>query len=335
MQGLTNSLTPGRLGLQSKRGITVRLLSLFPKNLYDTKMSPGRTMYLNYTGSQPGNSLVWSGIGWSNYDKTKSINHNLVSLEAAGEFDAIVVYKGEGISGLRDCPRTKVLILNEANNDKLVEEELASSRAGIVVFHHHGDFANWKWNLSRRGIVPYNWCHGCPVTPEVAWGDRETSVILSGCTAKSVYPLRHNALLAIQEGRLDARLLEHPGYRVAGRERITSQYVEYLEILSRSKVSICCSSIYKYPLAKMFESAMAGCVVATDLPDCPLFEKYLWPHCIRLDSQWEPERIAGEISLYTDDELRERGSALREAAVKHFSYKNWSDCLTSAVMDNC
>ena len=188
--------------------------------------------------------------------------------------------------------------------------------------------------MSRRKIAAHYWSHGCPLTPETKWEDRKNASILTGCTAKSIYPIRHNSLLSIQEGYLDATVYGHPGYRLVGRAMILNQYALYLKALSNSKISICCSSIYKYPLAKMFESAMCGCVVATDLPNCPIFEELLWPHCIRLDSRWSPERIAGELSLYTDDELRERGSALREAAIKHFSYKSWSDCLTSAVMDN-
>lgn len=312
----------------------MRLLSLFPKSLYDTKMSPGRTMYLNYTGSLPGNSLVWSGVGWKNYDAAKSIDDNLRVLEADGEFDAIIVYKGKDIIGLDVCEKNLVIIFNEAHNENFFNQEMEDSQADIVVFHHHGDYDQWKWELEKRCRVSYNWSHACPEVPNVEWEDRGIDVILTGCTAKSVYPIRHNAMLAIQEGHMHGLVLDHPGYRLPGRWEITQQYVDYLEVLSNSKVSICCSSIYRYPLAKLIESAMCGCVVATDLPNCPMFEEFLWPHCIRLDNQWSPERIAGEISLYTDEELRERGSLLREAAIKHFSYKSWSDCLTSAVMEN-
>ena len=312
----------------------MRLLSLFPKSLYDSKMSAGRTMYLNYVGSLPGNSVVWSGQGWSNYDELRTVGDNLKRLEADGKFDAIVVYKGDSLKGLDKCGRAVVIIFNEAHDDSFVEKELRDSRATIVVFHHQSDYDHWKWNLARRGIAARVWCHGAPVTPEVPWSERDKGVILTGCTAKNVYPIRHNALLAIHEGYLDAFHLPHPGYRLQGRAAIASQYLSYLNTLSHSKVSICCSSIYKYPLAKMFESAMCGCVVATDLPNCPEFEEYLWPHCIRLDKSWSPERIAGEISLYTDEELRDRGKALREIAIERFSYKTWSDCLTSAVMEN-
>jgi hypothetical protein len=312
----------------------MRILSLFPKKLYDTKMSAGRTMYLNYTGSQPGNSIVWSGNGWANYESDQSVSDNLKRLEVDGEFDALIVYKGGDLKGLKGCNRKVVIIFNEAHDDQTVNRELAESQASVAVFHHEGDFLHWKWNLGRRGIKAHNWCHACPELPKVPWDEREDTPILSGCTAKAIYPIRHNTLLAIQEGHLNGFHLTHPGYRLEGRVKVSFQYACYLKTLAHRKVSICCSSIYKYPLAKLFESAMAGCAVATDKPTCSMFEKRLWPHCIRLDSLWSPERIAGELSLYTDDELRERGSALQEAAIKHFSYKSWSDCLTSAVMDN-
>ncbi len=317
----------------------MKILSLFPKSLYDTKMSPGRTMYLGYVGTMPGNSVVWSGKDWPGYENEASVKENVESLESVhrGKFDAVVIYKGQTLIDAAGCDRRKIVIFNEANDENLVNEEIESSGANTVVFHHRSDYDMWRWSLQRRGIRSCNWCHGSPGTvPSVGWKDRKNSVIVTGCLAGDIYPLRSRAAKAIDEGFFRGGVvLRHPSYRLKNRIEVINQYASYLKTLSLSKVAICCTSIYKYPLAKLFEAAMCGCVVATDLPNCPEFEKHLWPHCIRLDASWEPERIAGEISLYTDEDLRERGEALRKISMERFSYRNWADCLISAINEAC
>lgn len=310
----------------------MRVLSLFPKYLYDSKMSLGRTMYLNYLGSVPGVELVWSGVGWKNWDSTLSTELNIRSLESGGKFDAIIAYKTP--NNCVSSSRSNVfVILNEANDAECFMKDI--SGAGNVVFHHYGDYQHWKYILASKGIKSYNWNHAAPASiPYKPWSERSHQVVISGCTAKQIYPIRNAALKAADEGFFrNPLVLPHPGYRLPNRAVILNQYIRYLKSLSSAKISICCSSVYRYPLAKMFESAACGCVVATDLPNCPKFEELLWPHCIPLAVDMSPEDIAGEISIYTDEELRERSEKLREVASTHFTCSNWADCLISAIKD--
>lgn len=312
----------------------MKILSLFPKSLYDTKMSPGRTAYLNHTGRT--HQVVWSGCGWDNYDASRPVQENIESLESRDgiQFDAVVVYKGDTLIGIEDVRRTRVVIFNEAHDTNSVPREISEAGADIVVFHHYGDYLKWKGELEDQGKRAETWCHASPRMTYTPWRSRIYSTILSGCLSERIYPLRFAASQAVTSGLLsNPHIIGHPGYRLKGRSQIKDQYVEYLRKLSLSKVSICCSSIYKYPLAKMFESAMCGCVLATDLPECPEFERLLWPLCIQLEADMSPSDIAYEINAVSDDELRQRSEETKKVALRNFSYDHWSACLVSAIQN--
>lgn len=310
----------------------MKILSLFPKSLYDTKMSPGRTAYLNHTGRT--HEVVWSGCGWPNYDASKSVQSNIESLENGIKFDAVVVYKGDQLIGIDDVQRTRVIIFNEAHDTNSVPREISEAGADIVVFHHYGDYLKWQGELREQGRQAETWCHASPRMTYTPWHSRIYGATLSGCLSERIYPLRFTASQAITSGLVNSpNIIGHPGYRVKTRKQVTDQYVEYLRKLSLSKVSICCSSIYKYPLAKMFESAMAGCVLATDLPVCPEFEKLLWPLCIQLEADMSPSDVAYEINSVSDSELRDRSEETKKVALKNFSYDHWSACLISAIQN--
>ena len=92
------------------------------------------------------------------------------------------------------------------------------------------------------------------------------------------YPLRRRI---IRDRRLlfQTEYLRHPGYQSKG--CLTPQY---LEQLSRYKISICTSSQYGYTLRKVIESSACGCIVITDLPEddkLPFIDKNL----VRVDPE--------------------------------------------------
>lgn len=306
----------------------MNILSLFPKQLYDTKMSPGRTLYLNHVGLT--NKVVWSGHGWDNWSDRESAVCNVSRIQDSENcrFDAIVMYKQGGVSGLEHVDISKIVIFNEAHDDEMFRRD--SEGADIIVFHHYGDMIRTRPPDNRPVL---SWSHAAPVTVDVPWEERNRHMVYSGCTAESVYPVRTKIRRAVNG--MDVLDIPHPGYRMPNRASVIGQYVSYLKSLSSAKISICCTSIHEYPLAKLIESAMCGCVVATDMPNCPGFEKFLWPHCIQIKREQTEEEIRRVIASYSDDQLREMGAAARDAAKKHFSYDRWSAYLLSAIEEYC
>jgi hypothetical protein len=307
----------------------MNILSLFPKHLYDTKMSPGRTLYLEHVGKL--HNVIWSGDGWPSWHSDLPANENIDWIEEWEEckFDAVIVYKGSDLIAMDKVKTPKFVIFNEAHDQAMLTRELTEANADVAVFHHESDYVEYR---NVIGSTAATWCHAAPVTPEVAWEDRKNYVITTGCTAEKIYPVRCRAARAMASF---SDTLRHPGYRLPDRKAVVIQYASYLRALSNSKISICCSSVYKYPLAKLFESAMCGCVIATDLPACSKFEELLWPHCIQLSDEMTEESMKVHIRSYSDDELREMGRKSREIAMKHFSYDQWADCLITAIRDVC
>jgi hypothetical protein len=307
----------------------MNILSLFPKHLYDTKMSPGRTLYLNHVGKS--HKVVWSGVGWNNWDELVPADFNIRSIESEHEiiFDAIIVYKGNGLIEMQNVDRLKIVIFNEAHDHNAVSRELQSCNADYAVFHHESDLRKWKGSQALAC-----WPHAAPEVPLVPWEERRWMSISSGCTSQKIYPVRVMAAAAAKEAFGDEHYeLQHPGYRLPNRRAVLEQYLSYLKTLSQAKISICCTSIHKYPLAKLIESAMCGCVVVTDKPICSEFEEHLWLHCVQIPKGVTQGYVKDRLLSYDDDELKEMGLAARKAAMEHFSYDHWSDCLISAIED--
>ncbi|NQV85923.1 MAG: hypothetical protein HQ492_02480 [Woeseiaceae bacterium] len=304
----------------------MNILSLFPKAMYDTNMCIDRSIYLNWVGRS--DTVVWSGPGWGNYEDGLSVQDNaeLIGHRLDCEFDVIVFSGKDEYRMPSETKAARVLIYNEAHDVERVMLRTRIFKPDLSLFHHHGDFKQW----GGLGVNPIFHCS--PIPPETEWGDRKVRVILTGSTERSVYPLRNSAEKAISQKMIRGGFTRrHPGYRLRNRAEINAQFIDYLKALSGAKVSICCSSIYKYPLAKMIESAACGCVVATDKPYCDRFEELLWPHCIQLDAGMSSEEIADVINGHSDEELTAMSAASREVAANHYSLDNWAACFLAAT----
>jgi hypothetical protein len=83
--------------------------------------------------------------------------------------------------------------------------------------------------------------------------------VVSGARNKSIYPGRDICIENASDLNLD--IIKHPGYH--NNKCYTN---EFMQEISKYKVSICCSSIYFFALRKIIESVACGCTVITDLP---------------------------------------------------------------------
>lgn len=285
----------------------MNILFLYPKRLWETKMSIGRTLYPQYL-EENGHTVTYSGDGWDNLSECLANQHC---------YDFAWLYSPESHVGHKlKIPR--LVSFNEANDSGKVLSELTNCNATHVLFNHWGDYVRWDGQLDAKAM----WIggHACNPTPNECPFRRH--VLFSGVTSARVYPLREK----YREAFPHATRRMHPGYRLANRQQIEEQYITYRCDLWMAKASLCCSSIHRYPLAKMVESAAMGAVVVTDLPDCPYFETHLWDHCIQVDADWQPEKIREVVMATLEspeqyDTLRQKSLA---AAKLHFSPESWA-----------
>ncbi|MEM2989751.1 MAG: hypothetical protein QXQ02_01045 [Halobacteria archaeon] len=152
----------------------------------------------------------------------------------------------------------KVTILKDAHQRPWYHRRCAEDmgcNAWIVYYHPKIVKHLAKYVRSQHLIRTYHSIDSLKV-PEFTDRGRN-GVILSGAISFH-YPLRTKLFYHLPS---DVFRLRHPGY--------VNNYCytyDFMNMLSRFKVSICTASKYGYALRKIFESVACGCVVVTDLP---------------------------------------------------------------------
>ena len=307
---------------------------IFPKSLYETKMSPGRRMYGDAVDRLEDVKVTVTGPGWDDW-ASDDITKSLPSIEKKhGDVDTIWAYKSDAVSGIDKLGKPVFTVFNEANDEAKTEKDLAATKANHCVFHHYGDHVRWSNELADRGISASLQNHCSPYNPfadEMDWDKKQNDCLLTGAVSLYVYPLRVKYQTGLRSKEINGYAIPHPGYRIGGSQQIRSQYESYMMQLSRARISLCCTSRYKYPLAKLFESAASGCVICTDKPECPIFEQSIWPYCIQIDPDWEVDRIAEEIKSYNENALYDMAFHTLRMAREVFTMEGWARKFTATI----
>jgi hypothetical protein len=279
----------------------LRINYLTPEAMWTRKMSIGRRLYVEHVA------------------RVENVG---VFHEPDFDADVLWCYKTEGF-GVDEFDGPKVIVFNEANDPAKTLSDIAGADATHVIFHHPSDYWEWQADLSQMGITSSTQPHagfiGC--SPD-KWNSRDIKCLMTGVSSAEVYPLRYRYETALRHG-LNGMRLPHPGYRLSDERQLKSQYAHYVSMLRRSKISLCCTSIFNYPLAKLYESAAAGCVIATDKPDCPEFCRKLWPYCIQLRSDMQCDEIVEVVNSYSDDGLRFMAEETFKAWKENFTPSHW------------
>jgi hypothetical protein len=284
-------------------------------------MSPGRVLYGHYVAKHV--DLIWTGPGWENYRDHMTVQDNMDRL---GGIEAIWVYQPCDVRALAICDIPKIMVYNEAYSREKTGMEIVACDPDHVMFHHFSDLTKWAEVLHAINCTSSFHNHASPIIPSRPSEERPIRALLTGVQSPEIYPLRYKLQLACQYIH-GSEIREHPGYRTESGHSTRLQYRDYLGHLKKSMISLCCTSKYKYPLAKLFESIGCGAVPATDKPDCPMFESLIWPHCIQLEDHWAPDQIADYINDQDIGSIRTKQQNLAIVVEDRFTLKRWSDHL--------
>ena len=299
-----------------------------PKKLYESKMSVGRRLYVESL-SHAGCSVRVTGPGWEDWPASNDVRDWLVQHDPL----AIIAYKTENVMGLEHVNCPVACIFNEANDRKKTLDDIEAAKATDVFFHHAGDYALWLSELSRMGIRCHLIHHCAPENPNGnrSYSDRPIDIGLCGVISREIYPIRTSFA---KSGICTVR--PHPGYRITN---VMGQYEDYMDWLSQVKVLICCSSRYKYPLAKIHEGLAAGCTVISDAPLCPFLAgvPYLqWIDRDRANKLCVDSGYARELEpeLLSLAELATNGSGPKRSLKNwenNFTMSHWADNVLNAL----
>jgi hypothetical protein len=125
-------------------------------------------------------------------------------------------------------------------------------------------------------------------------------------------------------------IVRHPGGDL---KNIKGPILEdYARLINRSKISLTCSSKYRYRLSKYVEIPMCGSLMAGDLPneDKDFFKEFM----LVLDDRESNEEIAKKIVEYVEDDEK-RDFLIKKGldASKNYTQENYADRFISAAND--
>src|SRR3990167_2877550 len=303
----------------------MNLLILFPRYLYECKMSIVRRSVIRELLKRPGTHL--SGQGWPDYRLGNTLQENIDRLMP--ECRVVFAYKplgGKDFPALGECRKVRqplILAYNEMWDVAWTTQEIVESGCKLAICHHENDVPKYRHVAGCRfAHIPH-----C-ADPELfsanarPWAERDIDFLLTGVLSPQIYPLRERFANLIRTKKIPGVIHCHPGYRLASLAACDRQAVEYAKLLGRAKVSLCCTSRYRYALAKIVESAMAGCCVVSDEPEQESFSRLVF----RVDSHAPDDSLVE--SLQRALAAGEEASATYRSAAWNFTTSRYVDRFT-------
>jgi glycosyltransferase involved in cell wall biosynthesis len=257
--------------------------------------------------------LYFSGIGWHNYNNKLTVLDNIKKWNI--DFNAVISYKPLEMLEYNQIPQYKCIRYNEMWDSVWTMREILDSGSNLVICHHKND--EESYHKKTVGIIPIGikyigHCSNNNIFKNYTkFEDKDIDVLMIGVISEKVYPIRHRLYKLLFGKSVPDKLskynlyhYKHVGYKIDTAYN-DQQMIEFAKIISRSKICIACTSIYKYRLGKYVEIAMAGTAILGDLPyeDTYSFDKFI----INIENDTD-DNIVDTIDYYLThtDELIEK-----------------------------
>lgn len=242
--------------------------------------------------------MLLTGQGFASWDESATVEENRLRLMP--DCDFVLWYKPlgapkDGVPPLRGIDSLTVPAAMSFNEcwwpGHVAARDVEQTGTRLVILHHHNDrprfTAAWGEPAGSGVVSVYPngvWVASVPHGAEesvfgsaAGWEDRPIDIMLAGTMNADVYPRRWEfrewieaGLFTASSGRpLESLLWLHPGTRLESPAACDDAVLAYARALRRAKVALVCPSAFLYPLAKYPEAAMAGCIVAGDMPEHP------------------------------------------------------------------
>lgn len=334
----------------------MKILVIFPREMWTTILAASRRNDVQALQRNPNVELLMTGQGWSDWDNSQSALENATRIMP--DADCIYTYKLKGNLHLNIPPVIDakglgasflvVQRLQEAwepnkawGPTKRVSDFILSEGVGLVILSHANDRPRLKKAEDagvRVAVIPIG---ADPSVFSVAarpWEERDIDILLTGNIGLEHYPLRYKFAEIINAGNLPGKchIHSHPGSWAESVEDADNKLREFANLLGRSKISLCCSSKHKYPLAKYVESAMAGCRVVGDMPDDPPDEYLQFVHPVNTSwfDRWSNSRLTNQIiKAFEDPEIKAKAEAGRQLVLENMTWDHWAEHFIQAVAD--
>lgn len=330
----------------------LKILVLYPKTLWEKRQSASRRHDIEALQARADVSLKMSGQGWDDWDNAKSalLNARAIMPDA----DVIYTYKLKGNAGLEIPPVIDARGLSEGflvaqrfqecwepnkawGPTKKVSDFILSEGVDLAILSHANDRKRLR-KAEKHGVqvavIPIAAKRSIFAEAARPWEERDIDILLTGNIGSKHYPLRTRYHRLITEGRLSGHchIHERPGSWADNIDDADAKVREFADVLGRAKISLCCSSKYRYPLAKYVESAMAGCCVVGDMPELPPdeYRDFVRP----LKSWWSDRKLVKQIEKYLQaDDIKEFAVHGQQVVLNSLTWEHWTDMFLSAITE--
>lgn len=332
------SITNGK----NKKMIKYNILYVCDAKYLMEKMSRVRFWAIEELGKYNNINLTLIGPGFTNFTFDKTLQENIQDLKI--NFDLIIWYKpldkSYNFNLKHKLPFKTCLRYNEMWDENWTCKEIDETMSDIIICHHYNDYLKYKnilYKNDKSKTFIYNPHHANKNIFKPLNINKDIDILISGVTKKTHYPLKHRLFNLINKykdtklAKYNVYIHKHPGYNNSLNFENTNQ-IHYNELISRSKLCVCCTSKYNYRLGKYVEIPMGGSVIVGDLPYEDIrFGNFI----IEITNEMEDDEIIDIIikALENQDELNKKIKIGIDWA-KNYTTHNYTDNLINEIFNN-
>ena len=274
--------------------------------------------------------MIYTGIGWDNYDNSLSVQANIDNIYEDDQPDVVIAYKPLELVDFCKIRPLKCMRYNEMWDGRWTAGEIIKSGTELVICHHLNDMPNYA-NLHNVKFVNISHCAEQTIYKDYDL-PKTNDVFLTGAISNH-YPFRarlRNIMIRYLQGKVKCKILNHPGGDL---KRAQGSVLEnYAKEINRSKITLTCSSRHKYRLGKYTEIPMSGSLLAADLPDedHEFFKQFM----LVLDPNDSDGEIAQQILDYVHDDDK-RGELIQKGLElnKQYTQEKYAERFLQACND--
>jgi len=241
----------------TQNGENMRFLYLVPKAIFDNKMS--RVRFHMIKALSKISEVKYSGPGWKRY--------NIKEMVSQFKPDMIITYL------IPDSPKNygiKTPVCTICNEMYNIEEALVSInklKPDLLIYHYKNDKPLWNYTKNVK-FVNLPQCAEKTIFKDYNL-PKKYDIIVGGVMGNEFYPLR-TRLNKLTTRKLSKRwkclVKGHPGYKLTNANN-NSELIKFAKIINQSKITLTCTSQFKYALGKYVEIPMCNSLMGGDLPD--------------------------------------------------------------------
>ena len=284
----------------------IKILYLCNKKSHDTKMSRVRFHGMRAIGKLT--ELTWSGLGWSNYDDSKTVQENIDIIYGEEQPDIVVAFKPLELKEFSKAKPLKCIRYNEMFDVEWTKKEIDESGAQLVICHHLNDMEQYEELYKDTDIKFVNIPHCAEKMIYKDYGmQKQCDILLAGAVyTKSIlgdhYPLRIRMardILPKMSEKYTCAILQHPGGLLNDAVSDRNSF-EYAQALNSAKICVTCSGQPKSRFGKYIEIPMCASAIAADIPgeEQLLFKDFV----IDINMDMSDDEIISKLSYYIDNE---------------------------------